>query len=298
MAVSLTQTTPIEPLVAGESLWAKARKRFFKHRLAVFGLIVLCALFLMALLAPAIERYSPIELDLMAMGQPPSLQHWLGTDTTGRDVWARIVHAGRVSLSVGFVAVSISTLIGLLVGGIAGYAGGRTDLLLMRVTDMVMAFPSLVMIITIAAVLGPSIYNTMLIIGVLSWPGTARLVRGQFLSFREQQFVLAARATGVPPYQIVLRHLLPNVVGTVTVAATFGMANAILQEASLSFLGLGVQAPTPRWGNMLQDAQSHGILEGMPWLWIAPGLMIALAVLSINFVGDGLRDALDPRSTL
>ncbi len=298
MAVSLTQTTPIEPLVAGESLWAKARKRFFKHRLAVFGLIVLCALFLMALLAPAIERYSPIELDLMAMGQPPSLQHWLGTDTTGRDVWSRIVHAGRVSLSVGFVAVSISTLIGLLVGGIAGYAGGRTDLLLMRVTDMVMAFPSLVMIITIAAVLGPSIYNTMLIIGVLSWPGTARLVRGQFLSFREQQFVLAARATGVPPYQIVLRHLLPNVVGTVTVAATFGMANAILQEASLSFLGLGVQAPTPSWGNMLQDAQSHGILEGMPWLWIAPGLMIALAVLSINFVGDGLRDALDPRSTL
>ena len=298
MAVSLTQTTPIEPLVAGESLWAKARKRFFKHRLAVFGLIVLCALFLMALLAPAIERYSPIELDLMTMGQPPSLQHWLGTDTTGRDVWSRIVHAGRVSLSVGFVAVSISTLIGLLVGGIAGYAGGRTDLLLMRVTDMVMAFPSLVMIITIAAVLGPSIYNTMLIIGVLSWPGTARLVRGQFLSFREQQFVLAARATGVPPYQIVLRHLLPNVVGTVTVAATFGMANAILQEASLSFLGLGVQAPTPSWGNMLQDAQSHGILEGMPWLWIAPGLMIALAVLSINFVGDGLRDALDPRSTL
>ena len=298
MAVSLTQTTPIEPLVAGESLWAKARKRFFKHRLAVFGLVVLCALFLMALLAPAIERYSPIELDLMAMGQPPSLQHWLGTDTTGRDVWSRIVHAGRVSLSVGFVAVSISTLIGLLVGGIAGYAGGRTDLLLMRVTDMVMAFPSLVMIITIAAVLGPSIYNTMLIIGVLSWPGTARLVRGQFLSFREQQFVLAARATGVPPYQIVLRHLLPNVVGTVTVAATFGMANAILQEASLSFLGLGVQAPTPSWGNMLQDAQSHGILEGMPWLWIAPGLMIALAVLSINFVGDGLRDALDPRSTL
>ena len=133
---------------------------------------------------------------------------------------------------------------------------------------------------------------------MLSWPGTARLVRGQFLSFREQQFVLAARATGVPPYQIVLRHLLPNVVGTVTVAATFGMANAILQEASLSFLGLGVQAPTPSWGNMLQDAQSHGILEGMPWLWIAPGLMIALAVLSINFVGDGLRDALDPRSTL
>ena len=298
MATCTIQTAPADQPVVGESLWIKARKRFFRHRLAVFGLIVLGLLFLSALLAPAIERYSPIELDLMAMGRAPSVEHWLGTDTTGRDVWSRIVHAGRVSLSVGFVAVSISTLIGLLIGGIAGYAGGRTDMLLMRATDMVMAFPSLVMIITIAAVLGPSIYNTMLTIGILSWPGTARLVRGQFLSFREQQFVLAARSIGVPPYQIVMRHLLPNVIGTITVAATFGMANAILQEASLSFLGLGVQAPTPSWGNMLQDAQSHGILEGMPWLWIAPGLMIALAVLSINFVGDGLRDALDPRSTL
>lgn len=283
------------PAPAGESLWAKARKRFFRHRLAVFGLVVLGLMVLMAMLAPAIERYSPIELDLSSMSQAPSAAHWLGTDTTGRDVWSRIVHAGRVSLSVGLVAVSISTFIGVLVGGVSGYAGGKTDMLLMRLTDMVMAFPSLVMIITIASVLGPSIYNTMLVIGMLTWPGIARLVRGQFLSFREQQFVLAARSIGVPPVQIMFRHLLPNVVGTVTVAATFGMANAILQEASLSFLGLGVQAPTPSWGNMLQDAQSHTVLEGMPWLWLAPGLMIALAVLSINFIGDGLRDALDPK---
>ncbi len=296
MTVSPANTTAPEPVVAGESLWAKARKRFFKHRLAVFGLIVLSTMVLMALLAPVIERYSPIDLDLSSMGQAPSLTHWLGTDTTGRDVWSRIVHAGRVSLSVGLVAVSISTLIGVIVGGVSGYAGGKVDMLLMRFTDMVMAFPSLVMIITIASVLGPSIYNTMLVIGILTWPGIARLVRGQFLSFREQQFVLAARSIGVSPAQIMFRHLLPNVVGTVTVAATFGMANAILQEASLSFLGLGVQAPTPSWGNMLQDAQSQTILEGMPWLWIAPGLMIALAVLSINFIGDGLRDALDPRS--
>ena len=297
MTVSLANTTAPETVVVGESLWAKARKRFFKHRLAVFGLIVLSTMVLMALLAPVIERYSPIDLDLASMGQSPSLTHWLGTDTTGRDVWSRIVHAGRVSLSVGVVAVSISTLIGVIVGGMSGYAGGKVDMLLMRFTDMVMAFPSLVMIITIASVLGPSIYNTMLVIGILTWPGIARLVRGQFLSFREQQFVLAARSIGVSPVQIMFRHLLPNVVGTVTVAATFGMANAILQEASLSFLGLGVQAPTPSWGNMLQDAQSHTVLEGMPWLWLAPGLMIALAVLSINFIGDGLRDALDPRST-
>ncbi len=295
----MTATTVAqETLQVGESLWDKARRRFFRHKLALFGLVVLSIMVSLAILAPWIQRYSPIELNLDAMSQAPSAEHWLGTDTTGRDVWARIVHAGRVSLSVGLVAVAISTCAGIVIGSIAGYAGGRTDMVLMRLTDMVMAFPSLVMIITVASVLGPSMYNTMLVIGGLTWPGIARLVRGQFLSFREQQFVLAARSIGVPPWQIMVRHLFPNVVGTVTVAATFGMANAILQEASLSFLGLGVQAPTPSWGNMLQDAQSQTILEGAPWLWIAPGLMIALAVLSINFIGDGLRDALDPRSTL
>jgi len=296
--VSSGQHPETEALVVGESLWAKARKRFLRHKLALLGLVILSVMVLLAVFAPLIGRYSPIALDLGSMGQAPSAAHWLGTDTTGRDVWSRIVHAGQVSLSVGLVAVSISTLIGIVIGSIAGYASGKVDMVLMRFTDMVMAFPSLVMIITIASVLGPSIYNTMLVIGILTWPGIARLVRGQFLSFREQQFVLAARSIGVSPLQIMFRHLFPNVVGTVTVAATFGMANAILQEASLSFLGLGVQAPTPSWGNMLQDAQSLTILEGMPWLWLAPGLMIALAVLSINFIGDGLRDALDPRSTL
>jgi peptide/nickel transport system permease protein len=296
--VTRALTPGLELKVKGESLWIKARKRFFRHKLAMAGLIVLSTLILMSVLAPAIERYSPIELNLDAMSNAPSSAHWLGTDTTGRDVWSRIVHAGRVSLSVGLVAVSISTLIGVVIGSLSGYAGGTVDLLLMRFTDMVMTFPSLVMIITVASVLGPSIYNTMIVIGILTWPGIARLVRGQFLSFREQQFVLAARSIGVPPIQIMFRHLFPNVISSVTVAATFGMANAILQEASLSFLGLGVQAPTPSWGNMLRDAQTLSILEGMPWLWLAPGIMIALAVLSINFIGDGLRDALDPRSTL
>jgi len=230
------------------------------------------------------------------MSQPPGNGHLLGTDTTGRDVWARILYAGRVSLSVGLVAVTLSTLIGVLIGGLAGYAGGRLDMLLMRFTDMVMTFPSLVIIITVASVLGPSIYNTMLVIGMLTLTGTARLVRGQILSLREQQFVLAARSMGVAPRSIMSKHLLSNVVSSVTVAATFGMASAILQEASLSFLGLGVQSPTPSWGNMLRDAQTLSILEGMPWLWLSPGIMIALAVLTINFIGDGLRDAVDPRS--
>jgi peptide/nickel transport system permease protein len=297
----MTTTTADELLLnqkamRGESLWSKALRRFLRHRLALTGLVILSVMVILAVFAPLFSRYSPIELNLAAMSQPPGAEHWLGTDTTGRDVWARILYGGRVSLSVGLVAVTISTLIGVLIGGLAGYAGGWVDMLLMRFTDMVMTFPSLVIIITVAAVLGPSIYNTMLVIGILTWTGTARLVRGQFLSLREQQFVLAARSIGVEPREIMFRHLLPNVLSSLTVAATFGMASAILQEASLSFLGLGVQAPTPSWGNMLRDAQTLSILEGMPWLWLAPGIMIALAVLSINFIGDGLRDAIDPRS--
>jgi peptide/nickel transport system permease protein len=260
------------------------------------GVVILGTMILMAIFAPLLTQYSPIEINLANMSQPPGNGHLLGTDTTGRDVWARILYAGRVSLSVGLVAVALSTFIGVLIGGLAGYASGWVDMLLMRFTDMVMTFPSLVIIITVASVLGPSIYNTMLVIGMLTWTGTARLVRGQILSLREQQFVLAARSMGVAPREIMSKHLLSNVVSSVTVAATFGMASAILQEASLSFLGLGVQSPTPSWGNMLRDAQTLSILEGMPWLWLAPGIMIALAVLSINFIGDGLRDAVDPRS--
>lgn len=171
-------------------------------------------------------------------------------------------------------------------------------MLLMRLTDMVMTFPSLVIIITVAAAFGPSVYNAMLIIGLLTWPSIARLVRGQFLSLRTQQFVTAARSLGVSNWEIAFKHIFPNTISSITVAITFGMATSILMEASLSFLGLGVPPPSPSWGNMLRDAQGMNILEGMPWIWLPPGIMIALSVLSINFIGDGLRDALDPRSLL
>lgn len=210
----------------------------------------------------------------------------------------RVLYAGRISLSVGLVSVSISMFIGIIIGSIAGYAGGKVDMTLMRLTDVFMTFPSLVIIITVAAAMGPSVYNAMLVIGLLTWPSIARLVRGQFLTLREQQFVRAARSIGVAKGQIVFKHIFPNTISSIAVAITIGVASAILLEASLSFLGLGVQAPTPSWGNMLRDAQSLNILEGMPWIWLPPGLMIALAVLSINFIGDGLRDALDPRSIL
>jgi peptide/nickel transport system permease protein len=192
------------------------------------------------------------------------------------------------------VAVAIYTAIGVSLGALSGFYGGWTDSIIMRLADIVLSFPALILIITVVSVLGPSIYNIMLIIGLLGWPPIARIVRGLFLSLREREFVLASRTVGVSNGRIIFRHMLPNALAPVIVAATFGMANAILLEAGLSFLGLGVQPPTPSWGNMLKDAQSLTVLESMPWLWIPPGTMIALAVLSINFIGDGLRDALDP----
>ena len=288
----------LQAVAPADSLTSKAIRRFFRHKLAVFGLIVLLTLIALAIFAPFLSRHSPNDLNLRAMRQPPSMEHWLGTDGTGRDIWARILYAGRISLSVGLVAVSISMIVGGIIGSVAGFVGGKTDMLLMRLTDMVMTFPSLVVIIVVAAAMGPSVYNAMIVIGLLTWPSIARLVRSQFLTLREQQFDLAARSIGVSRRDIAFKHIFPNTVSTIAVAVTIGVASVILLEASLSFLGLGVQAPTPSWGNMLRDAQSLNILEAMPWIWLPPGIMIALAVVSINFIGDGLRDALDPRSNL
>lgn len=268
--------------------------RFRRHKLAMTGGTLLVLLVAAAVAAPLLTPYGPNAVDLRAYREPPSQAHLLGTDSAGRDVLSRLLHAGRVSLSVGVVAVGIYTAIGIVLGGVAGFHGRWLDGVLMRLADMVMAFPALIVIITLVSVLGPSIYNVMLVIGLLGWPPIARLVRGTFLSLRERDFVLAARAIGAPGGRIIARHILPNALAPVIVAATFGMAQAILLEAGLSFLGLGVQPPTASWGNMLTDAQSFTILEQMPWMWLPPGLLTALAVVSINFVGDGLRDALDP----
>jgi peptide/nickel transport system permease protein len=209
-----------------------------------------------------------------------------------------LLFGARISLSVGVVAVSVYTALGLLIGSLAGYYGGWVDNWLMRLADVVMSFPSLVLIITVASVVGPSIYNVMLVIGLLGWPPIARIVRGMFLSLRKREFVLAAQASGVGSTRLIWRHLVPNVLAPVIVAATYGMASAILTEAGLSFLGLGVQPPEASWGNMLNAAQSISILETMPWLWVPPGVMIAITVLSLNFLGDGLRDALDPHQSM
>lgn len=284
--------------IQSDSPIRRALRRFLRHRLAVAGSIVLLIVALTAIAAPIVGRYDPTELDLRAREQGPSTEHWLGTDRTGRDVWSRTIHAGRVSLSVGLVAVSISTILGTTLGVLSGYYGGLVDSIIMRFTDVVMTFPAILIILVLVAIVGPSLLNTMLIIGFLNWPRAARIVRSVVLSAREEQYVEAARCIGASNSRIILSHILPNAVAPLTVFVSFGVAAAILLEAGLSFLGLGVQPPTPSWGNMLNAARSVTVMESMPWLWLSPGFMIVICVLAINFVGDGLRDALDPRSTL
>lgn len=229
-----------------------------------------------------------------------SYQRWnktyiLGTDKIGRDMYTRIVHGARISLSVGIVAVSIRVVIGIILGSISGYYGGRVDTIIMRFSEMVMCFPFLLVCITLVVVLGPSIYNVMIVLGLLGWPGIARIIRAQILSLKEQEFMEATEALGIRDSRKIFKHLLPNVMSSVIVYATMGMAGAILTEAALSFLGLGVQPPTPSWGNMIQAAKSLYALENQWWLWIPPGLSIFVTVISFNLLGDGLRDALDPK---
>jgi len=275
----------------------KAHRRFLRHRPAIAGTIILVIIVVGAIFAPFVAPQDPTAIDLELVDQPPSVHHWLGGDRSGRDVWSRVIYGIRVSLVVGFGAVGLYVLIGTLLGLFSGFAGGAVDQLLMRLTDTVLSIPTLLLVIVFASVVGPSLYSVIAAIGLLGWPGTARIVRGQVLSLREAEFVMAARALGARSAHIAARHLLPNLFGPLTVVATFGVANAILLEAALSFLGLGVQPPTPSLGGMINQARAPSVLHDIPWLWIPPGIVIALTVLAVNFVGDGLRDALDPRST-
>ena len=273
-------------------------RRLTRHKLGMIGLGMLVILVIAAVFAPIVAGVDPVAMDLKLKNKPPSAEHILGTDAIGRDVWARLVYGARVSLSVGLVAVGIYTSIALVLGSVAGYVGGHVDNAIMRFTDIIMCFPTFLLIITVAAVLPPNIFNIMIIIGIFGWPGMTRLIRGQFLSLRSQDFVTAAVAIGVPTRRIIFRHILPNVVGPVVVAATLGLAGAILTESSLSFLGLGVQQPTPSWGQTLTTAMQLPILENLPWRWLPSAVAIAFAVLSMNFFGDALRDAFDPRMNL
>ena len=293
--LSLDQTQPAARPPRADSPTRRAIRRFRRHRLAMIALVIFGVICLSALFAPLIERYPPNEISLRDKFKPPSAEHWFGTDRLGRDVWSRTVNGGRVSLAVGLTAALISTLIGLLFGAVSGYYGGWSDMLVMRVTDVFLTFPPIIIMLAIAAFVGQSIVNVILIIGLLSWPTTARLVRGQVLSVREEQFVLASRSLGAKNGRLINLHVLPNTIAPLLAEVTFAVGAAILTEAGLSFLGLGVPQPTPSWGNMLEAARSLDILENGPWMWVPPAIMTLLTILCINFIGDGVRDAIDPR---
>lgn len=276
-------------------------KRFRKNKLALVGTVIILVLILAAVLAPVLAQNDPYvslkdSSGLVMTDQSPAKSGTiLGTDSLGRDEFSRLVYAARVSMSVGLVAVGISTVVGVVLGAVSGYFGGIADMIIMRCVDVINCFPVMFLIIIIAAILNPSIYNVMIVIGLCNWTGTARLVRGEILRVREMEYVQAAVSLGATDFRIIFSHIIPNVMAPIIVEATMQMARAILTEASLSYLGCGVQLPTASWGNMLNEANNLATLTSRPWQWVPAGACIFLAVLSINFIGDGLRDALDAK---
>nr|WP_245302693.1 oligopeptide ABC transporter permease [Symbiobacterium terraclitae] len=274
-------------------------RRFLRNRMAIAGATILLILILISLFAPLITQatlgWGRDEIDIRYIRATPSARHPLGTDSAGRDNLTRLLYGGRVSLSIALGSVAIYMVMGIAIGSVAGYFGGWVDNVLMRLVDIIQSFPFLMFALTIVAIRGPSVSNLVFAIVFLSWPVPARLVRGEFLSLRERDFIEAARAMGVSGFRMIMRHLLPNAMAPLIVNATLEVAGIILAEAGLSYLGFGVKQPIPTWGNMLSEANSMAVLQTMPWTWLPPGLMIFLTVLSINFIGDGLRDALDPR---
>ncbi len=281
--------------ISSESYLQTVIRRFKRHHLAAVSLIVLAVIVGAAILAPVIAPYDPNDI-AGPFAEGPSKEFWLGTDQIGRDVLSRLLYATRISLLVGVMATLISTGIGVLFGLVAGYFGGVADMIIMRFTDMVMSFPYILLVLVAAAVFKPGMWNIILILGFVDWPGIARLVRGNVLSLRETNFVKGNIVAGMPLRHILFSEILPNTVAPILVYATSVLALSILDEAALSFLGQGVQPPTSSLGNMLNGAQSLTVLTTQPWLWIPPGLLIVVVVMAINFIGDALRDALDPNS--
>lgn len=276
-----------------ESPAQRALRRLFKRKGAVVGLAVIAAFVVLAVFAPLVSPYDPIATSWSLVRKAPSAQHWFGTDDLGRDILTRVIYGARASLMAGATSVGIALAIGVPFGLIAGYGGGSVDALISRITDAMLACPFLILAIALAAFLGPSLGNAMIAIGISATPIFIRLTRGQVMSVKVEDYIEAARAMGNPPWRIALFHILPNILPALLVQATLSIAAAIIAEAALSFLGLGQQPPAPSWGSMLNAAQRF--LTSAPWMAIWPGLAIFLVVLSFNLVGDGLRDALDPR---
>ncbi len=272
--------------------------RLLRDNRAIVGLAVVVLLVAAAILAPLIARYDPTAIELVNQLAAPSSSHWMGTDYQGRDVWSRLVFGARISLTVGLVSQGIALFLGVSLGLVSGYYGKWVDDVIMRLADVTLAFPTLLLLIAMVAALQPSLGVVFATIGLVGWAGMARLVRGQVLVVRHLEFVQAARALGVRDRRIIVRHVLPNVIAPVVIAATLGMAGAIMAEAALSFLGLGVQPPTPSWGSMIADGRDLNQLRTAPWTSVFPGLAIGAAVLGFNLLGDALRDALDPKHLL
>ena len=275
---------------------SRATRHLRRDGRAWFGMAVIFLMVLAAIAAPLIARHDPLSIDLTNQLRSPSGEHWMGTDIQGRDIFARLVYGARISLTVGLVSQGIALALGLALGLIAGYYGKWVDEIVMRLADVTLAFPTLLLLIALVAALQPSLTVVFLTIGLVGWAGMARLVRGQVLVVRELEYVQAMRALGARNARIITRHVLPAVIAPVLIAATLGVAAAIMAEAALSFLGLGVQPPTPSWGAMIADGRDLSQLRGAPWTSLFPGLAIGMTVLGFNLLGDALRDALDPRA--
>ena len=278
-----------------QSYWGGVFHRLKKNRLAMFSLIFLVVIVLACILIPIHSPYGIEQTDSTAQSASPSAQHWLGTDNIGRDLFTRLFYAGRISLGVALAVTALECVIGVVLGSVAGFYGGVIDAIVMRVSEIFMSFPFLIICITIVAVFGSSPMTLILVLAILSWPSIARIVRGQILSLRELEYMEACEALGISDVKRIFRHLLPNVLAYVIVYATLGMASVILTETSLSFLGLGVAPPTPTWGNMIQEAKNILVIQQKWWYWIPPGLAIFSSVMCFNLLGDGLRDAIDPK---
>jgi peptide/nickel transport system permease protein len=279
----------------GDSQWAIAARHFRRNKLAMAGMIVMLLLYVVALIAPLIAPYDPTAQGdiVLTRYRPPSFEHFMGTDKFGRDIFSRVLYGARISLTIGFIAVGLSVTLGTTVGALAGYFGKWVDAVLMRFTDMMLSFPRLVLLIVVIALFEPSIWLVVIVLGLTGWMSVARIVRGEVLSLREREFVQAARVLGMNDTRIIARHIIPNILAPVIVYTTLGIGNTILVEAALSFLGLGVQPPTPSWGNMISDGRDSLITAW--WIATFPGLAIVATVTAFNLLGDGLRDAMDPR---
>ncbi|MFB4161489.1 oligopeptide ABC transporter permease [Geomicrobium sp. JSM 1781026] len=273
-------------------------KRFFANKLAVAGVFMFLLVVIFSFSAPLFVEHDPAQTNPLNTYAEPSSDHWLGTNSSGQDNFARLVYGGQISLQVGVFIMLIVSVIGVVLGSISGYFGGWIDSIIMRITDLFLIFPFLLLVLTVVTILqNVNVAILVITLGLIVWPNITRILRGTYLTLREREFIYSARAAGATDLRIIVKHMIPNAIGPIIVNATIIMAQMIILESALSFIGFGIPAPTPSWGAMLNEARSLNILTGMPWAWMPPGIMIVITVLSINFIGDGLRDAFDPKSS-